>query len=73
MGNTVCGCALGDIWTVPVGLGLGKVLTLGRLPIKLETSLQYMPGHPKSSGQEWNVQLLVAPVIPKLVKGAIFD
>jgi hypothetical protein len=41
--------ASGDIWTVPVGLGLGKVLKRGRLPIKLELSLQYMPVHPKSS------------------------
>ncbi len=45
----------GDIWTVPVGLGVGKVVKLGRLPVKLQLSLQYMPVHPHNSGQEWNV------------------
>ena len=63
----------GDIWTVPVGLGIGKVLKLGRLPVKLQLSLQYMPVHPKDAGQEWNVQLQVTPVIPKLIKGALFE
>jgi len=63
----------GDVWTVPVGLGVGKVLRLGRLPVKVQLSLQYMPVRPKNVGQEWNVQLLVAPVIPKLLKGTLFE
>lgn len=63
----------GNVWTVPVGLAIGKVLKLGRLPIKLELGLQYMPVHPADSGQKWNVQLQVTPVIPKLVKGTIFE
>jgi hypothetical protein len=32
-----------------------------------------MPVHPRISGQEWNVQLLIAPVIPKLIKGVLFE
>jgi hypothetical protein len=62
-----------DVWTVPIGLGLGKVFKLGRLPIKINLAVQYMPVHPRISGQEWNVQLSVTPVIPKLVKGALFQ
>ena len=62
-----------DIWTVPVGLGLGKVVKLGRLPIKIQLAVQYMPVHPRISGQEWNVQLQVTPVIPKLIKGVLFQ
>jgi hypothetical protein len=44
-----------DVWTVPVGLGLAKVVKLGRLPVKIQLSVQYMPVHPRISGQEWNV------------------
>ena len=62
-----------DIWTVPVGLGLGKVVKFGRLPVKIQLALQYMPVHPRISGQEWNVQVQITPVIPKLIKGVLFQ
>ena len=45
---------------------------MGRLPVKFQLSLQYMPVHPRD-GQEWNVQVLIAPVIPKLIKGTLFE
>ena len=62
-----------DVWTVPIGLGLGKVVKFGRLPVKIQLAVQYMPVHPRISGQEWNVQLQVTPVIPKLIKGVLFQ
>jgi hypothetical protein len=61
----------GDVWTVPVGVGVGKVVKLGRLPVKIELSLQYMPVRPKNTGQEWDVQVSITPVIPKLIKGVL--
>jgi hypothetical protein len=62
-----------DVWTVPVGLGLGKVVKLGRLPVKIQLAVQYMPVHPRISGQEWNVQVQITPVIPKLIKNVLFQ
>jgi len=62
-----------DVWTVPVGLGLGKVVKFGRLPVKFTLSVQYIPVHPRINGQEWNVQVQITPVIPKLVKGVLFQ
>ena len=62
-----------DVWTVPVGLGLGKVVKFGRLPVKIQLAVQYMPVHPRISGQEWNVQVQITPVIPKLIKGVLFQ
>lgn len=62
-----------DVWTVPVGLGLGKVVKFGRLPVKFTLAVQYMPVHPRISGQEWNVQVQITPVIPKLIKGVLFQ
>jgi hypothetical protein len=62
-----------NVWTVPIGLGLAKVVKLGRLPVKIQLAVQYMPVHPRISGQEWNVQVSITPVIPKLIKGVLFQ
>jgi hypothetical protein len=63
----------GNVWTVPIGVGVGKVVKFGRLPVKLQLAVQYMPVHPKEFGQEWNVQVSITPVIPKLIKGVLFQ
>ena len=48
------------------------MVKLGRLPVKFNLGVQYMPVHPRD-GQQWNIQLVVTPVIPKLIKGAVFE
>jgi hypothetical protein len=53
-------------------VGIGKVQKLGPLPVKFQLALQYMPIHPRDTGQQWNVQVLVTPVIPKLIKDPLF-
>lgn len=62
----------GDTWTVPLGLGINKVVKLGPLPVKFGLAGQYMVHHPDIGGQKWNIQLTVAPVLPKLIKGELF-
>jgi hypothetical protein len=62
-----------NVWTVPIGLNLGKVVKFGRLPVKLQLAVQYMPVHPRIEGQEWNVQVSITPVLPKLIKGVLFQ
>jgi hypothetical protein len=64
--------APGEAWTVPVGLGVGKVVKLGPLPVKFELALQYMPVRP-TDGQQWNIQVQITPVVPKLIKGILFE
>ena len=39
-----------DVWTVPVGVGLAKVVKFGRLPVKIQLAVQYIPVHPRISG-----------------------
>jgi hypothetical protein len=63
----------GDVWTVPIGIGIGKLVKLGPLPVKIGLAAQYMVHHPDNFGQKWNIQLGVTPVIPNLIKGALFD
>ena len=53
-------------------MAVGKVVKLGRLPVKIQLAGQYMPIHPLSAGQEWNIQLSLTPVIPKLIKERLF-
>ncbi len=62
----------GDVWTVPLGLGVAKVVKLGPLPVKIGLAGQYMVEHPNVGGQEWNVQLTLTPVLPKLIRGNLF-
>src|SRR5262245_10109413 len=59
-------------WTVPIGAQIGKVVKLGKLPVKIELGGQYMPIHPDHVGQQWNIQLSLTPVIPKLIKEPLF-
>jgi hypothetical protein len=59
-------------WTVPIGVELGKVVKLGRVPVNIAIGVQYMPIRPDNVGQEWNFQLLLVPVIPKLIKEPLF-
>jgi hypothetical protein len=62
----------GDVWTVPLGLSVGKVLKIGKLPVRIALAGQYMVHHPDTFGQKWNIQFMVVPVIPKLIKGNLF-
>jgi hypothetical protein len=59
-------------WTVPIGLGVGKVVKFGRLPVKISLAGQYMVTQPSPVGQKWNVQIQLTPVIPKLIQGTLF-
>jgi hypothetical protein len=61
-----------NVWTVPIGLGVSKVVKFGKLPIKIGLAGQWMPIHPDTFGQKWNVQVSFSPVIPKLIKGTLF-
>jgi hypothetical protein len=59
-------------WTVPVGIGVGKVVKFGRLPVKISLAGQYMVKQPDPVGQRWNVQIQLTPVIPKLIQETLF-
>ena len=49
-----------------------KRLTSSSAPI-FAVQGQYMPVHPDSFGQKWNIQVVIAPVIPKLIKGDLLE
>ena len=53
-------------------VAVGKVVKLGKLPVKFQLAGQYMVIHPDNVGQEWNIQFVVTPIIPKLIKEPLF-
>jgi len=59
-------------FTLPVGLGVGKLVRQGKLPVKFQLQGQYRVIHPDDYGQHWNFQLQVTPVIPNLIKDVLF-
>ena len=63
----------GDVWTIPLGLSVSKVVKLGKLPVRFALAGQYMIHHPDTFGQKWNIHFMVVPVIPKLIKGNLME
>lgn len=63
----------GDVWTVPVGVSVSKVVKFGKLPVRLAVGGQYMVVSPDEFGQQWNLQFIVSPVLPKLVSGFLSE
>lgn len=63
----------GNQWTVPLGLAVSKVVKFGRLPVKIGLAGQYMVTQPEPVGQRWNIQIQLTPVLPKLIKGTLFE
>jgi hypothetical protein len=58
--------------TFPFGPALAKVVKIGGLPVKFEVRAMYVPVHPDTNGDQFQIQLLVTPVIRTLVPGPLF-
>ena len=58
--------ASGDnVWTVPVGLGIGQIIKLdGKLPLNLQASAYYNVVTP-DYGPDWQIRLQVSILLPK--------
>ncbi len=61
-----------NVWTVPIGVSVSKVVKFDALPVKIAIAGQWMPVHPDTFGQKWNIQVVFSPVIPKLIQGTLF-
>lgn len=63
----------GSDYTVPIGLAVSKVTKLGKLPVRFQLAVQWMAVQPDLYGQKWNFQLVMSPVLPKLIRGNLVD
>ena len=62
----------GNQWNVPVGFGVAKTMKLGKMPVKFQLSAEKSIVNQDDFGKDWNVRLNVIPVIPAMVKKALF-
>ena len=52
--------------TVPIGIGFSNIYFFGKLPIRAVLEIQYSVIKPDDFGAEWNLRLLIIPIIPRL-------
>ena len=52
--------------TLPVGLGVAKLVTLGELPVKISAEADYSVVRPRHAGTEWTFKFTLTPILPKL-------
>jgi hypothetical protein len=55
----------GNVWTVPVGGGIGRIMKLGFQPINVTAQFYGNAAHP-ASGSPWGMRLQLAFLFPKL-------
>jgi hypothetical protein len=62
----------GNAWAVPIGIGLGKMVKIGKLPVKLQLEYDYYLVHPNDFGPRHLINFKITPVIPALIKKPLF-
>jgi hypothetical protein len=55
----------GNVWTVPVGGGVGRVFRLGLQPVNMAAQFYVNAAHPQN-GSNWSMRLQIAFLFPKL-------
>jgi hypothetical protein len=53
-----------DMWTVPVGGGIGKILKIGKLPVNISTQAYYNVETP-DNGADWQLRVQMQFLFPK--------
>ncbi len=56
-----------NMWTVPVGGGVGKIVKLGRLPLNLQLAGYYNAVTPKEFGADWQLRFQLQVLLPKSI------
>ena len=56
----------GNQWTIPVGGGVGKMVTLGKLPINLQLQAYYNVESP-AIGPDWSMRFQIQTMLPKSI------
>ena len=59
----------GNVWTVPVGGGVGRVMRLGYQPVNIGAQFYRNATYP-TGGSPWSMRLTVSLLFPKMPKPA---
>jgi len=63
----------GNKWNVPVGITVGKMVKFGKLPVKIQAGADYSLAYQDDFGERWKFKITITPVIPALIKKALFS
>lgn len=58
----------GNKLNFPIGLGVGKLVRFGKLPVKFTVEIDYSVVKPDDFSQRWLIRFQVIPVLPALIK-----
>ena len=61
----------GNKLNFPIGIGVGKLVRFGKLPVKFTLEVDYSVVHPDDFSQRWLVRFQMIPVLPALIKDPI--
>ena len=54
----------GDQWTVPIGIGIGKTVQLGKVPVRFMLEYYGSVQRPDTVGMTHNLRFLAIPAVP---------
>ena len=54
-----------NMWVVPVGGGVGKIIKIGKLPLNIQLSAYYNVVTPKDFGADWQLRFQFQFLFPK--------
>ncbi len=57
-----------NTWNVPIGLGVRRLLFLGKLPVRVGVSFEWSAVYEETLGDRWNIRIDITPIIPALIK-----
>jgi hypothetical protein len=61
----------GNRWNVPVGLFVGKMIKIGKTPVKFQLGVEYSVLRDDDFGQKAQIKFNIIPVIPSLIKSPV--
>ncbi|WFS61136.1 hypothetical protein LF599_10650 [Pseudodesulfovibrio thermohalotolerans] len=62
----------GNKWTVPVGLFVGKTVSMGGTPVNIKAGIEYSVVKPEDFGQQAMFRIQISPVIKSLITEPLF-
>ena len=62
----------GNRWNVPVGLFVGKMVKIGKMPVKFQLGIEYSVVSEDDFGQRAQIKFNIIPVIPSLIRSPLF-
>jgi hypothetical protein len=59
----------GDVWTVPIGIGINHTFQLGKVPVRVGIEYHYNVVRPKTVGADWDLRFYIIPAAPSALFG----